>query len=279
MIQVRNISYAYKNGGGHALSEIDMEIHDGSRIALVGPNGSGKTTLLRHLNGLLVPDCGEVIVDGLATTDSKALSQIRQNLGMVFQNPDNQIVGMTVEEDVAFGPENLRLPSGVIRKRVDRALERVGLSDFAMRAPHMLSSGEKQLVAIAGVLAMEPKHIALDEPTAYLDPAGRRNVLEVVKRLHKSGITIIHVTHDMEEAVDADEVLVLDKGRVVLKGRPSNVFSRARELRGLGLDIPVVTELMARLRHEGAEIRPGILTLDAACDELLDLIGNRGKNG
>jgi len=272
MIRIRNLSHAYEGAGIDALAGVDLDIPDGARVAVVGPNGSGKTTLLRHMNGLLPPRGGEVRVDGMSTADPSALPGIRQALGMVFQNPDNQLVGMTVEEDVAFGPENLRLPSREIRKRVDRALETVGLADFAERPPHTLSSGEKQLAAVAGVLAMGPRHIALDEPTAYLDPAGRRKVLRVIDKLHEQGISIIHVTHDMDEAAFAEQVVVMDRGRIRMQGPPSEVFQKTAELRDLGLDIPVVADLAGRLRRRGFEIGQGVLTLEEACDALCALL-------
>lgn len=275
MIRVENISHAYDPSGNPALRRVACEIPDGVRIALIGPNGSGKTTLLRHLNGLLLPDEGDVLVHGRSTKDPGALPWIRQQVGMVFQNPDNQIVGMTVEEDVAFGPGNLRLPAKEIRRRVDRALDTVGLQGFAERAPHALSSGEKQLVAMAGVLAMEPTAIALDEPTAYLDPSGRGRVREVMQRLHASGVTVIHVTHDMNEVVHADEVLVLDRGQLIMRETPSGLFHRTEDLRRLGLDIPAVTELMIRLRAGGLEVRPDVLTLDEAHTELLALFARK----
>ncbi|MGD8387152.1 MAG: energy-coupling factor transporter ATPase [Desulfobacteraceae bacterium] len=273
MIRVENLTYAYEPGRTPALRNVAFEIRDGARIALVGPNGSGKTTLLRHLNGLLLPNEGNVLVDGRNTRDRAALPWIRQKVGMVFQNPDNQIVGMTVEEDVAFGPGNLRLPAEEIRRRVDRALDTVGLRGFAERVPHALSSGEKQLVAMAGILAMEPSTVVLDEPTAYLDPAGRSRVREVIQRLHASGVTIIHVTHDMNEVVNADEVFVLDHGQLAFQDTPSRVFRRNEELRRIGLEPPAVTALMERLRAGGLDVRPDVLTMDEACAALMALLG------
>ena len=280
MIRVENLFHAYEPGRPPALQDVSCEIPDGARIALVGPNGSGKTTLLRHLNGLLLPDQGDVLVDGRNTKDTAALPWIRQQVGMVFQNPDNQIVGMTVEEDVAFGPGNLRLPAGEIRRRVDRALDTVGLHGFAERAPHALSSGEKQLVAMAGVLAMEPAAIVLDEPTAYLDPSGRRRVRELMQRLHASGVTVIHVTHDMNEVVNADQILVLDRGQLVMQEPPSRLVHRTADLRRIGLEPPTVTELMERLRAGGMDVRPDVLSVDEACEALLALlVKGRGAQG
>ncbi|MFO7785194.1 MAG: energy-coupling factor transporter ATPase [Thermodesulfobacteriota bacterium] len=268
MIQIRDLSYGFDGNKQAVLNSISLDIPDGARIAVVGPNGSGKTTFLRHLNGLLLPSKGEVLVDGLSTQDPRALPAVRQRVGMVFQNPDTQIVGMTVEEDVAFGPGNLNLPSDEIADRVHESLESVGLAGFEERVPHELSSGEKQLVAVAGVLAMHPRHILLDEPTAYLDPAGRRRVMEVIGALHGSGLTVIHVTHDMDEIVDVDRVLVMERGAPIRMTSPADLFREPEELRRLGLDVPVVARLMTRLYESGIGVRPDILTMDEAVEEL-----------
>jgi biotin transport system ATP-binding protein len=268
MIQTRNLSYSFEGNEQPVLNSINLDIQDGARIAVVGPNGSGKTTFLRQLNGLLLPSGGEVLVDGLSTLDSRGLPAIRQKVGMVFQNPDTQIVGMTVEEDVAFGPGNLNLPSNEIADRVHESLGTVGLTGFEERVPHELSSGEKQLVAFAGVLAMHPRHILLDEPTAYLDPAGRRRVMGVIRSLHGSGLTVIHVTHDMDEIADVDQVLVMERGVPVRKTSPAHLFREPGELLRLGLDVPVVARLMARLHDSGTGVRPDIFTMDEAVDEL-----------
>ncbi len=275
MIKITNLHYRYDSQAAPALQAIDLEIQDGRYIAVIGSNGCGKTTLIRHLNGLLTPSKGDVLVDGMNTRKSNALRDIRQRVGMVFQNPDNQIVGMTVQEDVSFGPGNLGLPSGEIRDRVEQALELVGMTAHADRAPHTLSGGEKQLVAIAGILAMNPSHIALDEPTSFLDPMGRKKFLGVIKSLHAKGITIIHVTHDMNEIVDADRVLVMGGGRILLDDGPSEVFSRCDWLQGLGLNVPAVTELLWRLNRMGADLPTGILTMDGACRAISALIGRR----
>ena len=273
MIQVTHLSHRFETVREPALSGLSAEIRDGARVAVIGPNGSGKTTFLRHLNGLLLPTEGDVVVDGLSTGTPRYLVDIRRRVGMVFQNPDNQIVGMTVEEDVAFGPGNLQLPPREIRVRVEEALAAVGLDGFEERSPHALSSGEKQLVALAGVLAMRPRHILLDEPTAYLDPAARRRVLEVLGRLHRSGLTVVHVTHNMDEIVEADEVLVLDRGRLAMAVPPADLFRRDEEIQRLGLDVPVVTRLMTRLRESGTPVRRDVFTLDQALEELLTLLG------
>ncbi|MCF8129243.1 MAG: energy-coupling factor transporter ATPase [Deltaproteobacteria bacterium] len=268
MIQVQNLFYTYDGDETPVLKGISLEIPRGIHLGLIGPNGCGKTTLVRHLNGLLTPTRGEVRVEGLSTTRATDLFRIRQLVGMVFQNPDNQIVGMTVEEDVAFGPGNLALPSHEIGSRVREALAQVGLESFGQKAPHALSNGEKQLVCLAGVLAMKPRYIVLDEPTAYLDPAARKMVLDRVQQLHAQGITIIHITHHMDEIAGADQVLVMDQGRVILSEKPEAVFSQVELLKELGLDVPEVTELMWRLRGMGHPVRTDVLTFEEACREL-----------
>lgn len=268
MIEIRHLFQCFGDRDEPVLRDVHLEIPDGARIAVVGPNGSGKTTLLRHLNGLLLPSGGEVLVDGLSTSDRHALPEIRRRVGMVFQNPDTQIVGMTVEEDVAFGPGNLRLPPREIVQRVRDSLATVGLAGFEQRAPHELSSGEKQLVAVAGALAMGPRHILLDEPAAYLDPAGRRRIMEVIRALHASGMTVVHVTHDMDEIHDVDRVVVMEGGAAIRQEPPAALFREPDELRRLGLDLPLVGRLMASLRASGVGLRPDVFTLDEAVEEL-----------
>ena len=273
MIRVEDLVYQYENRNGRVLNGISMEIEQGKHVGVIGANGCGKTTFVRHLNGLLTPTAGEVWVEGINTRDTAAVQAIRQRVGMVFQNPDNQIIGMSVEEDVSFGPGNLRLPPLEIHKRVEESLAAVGMEKYSERPPHTLSSGEKQLVAIAGVLAMKPSCIVLDEPTTYLDPSARKRVLEVITRLNKQGITIVHVTHDMDEIAEADEVVVLHEGKIALREKPSEVFTRVEWLRDLGVGIPRVTEMMWRLRQRGVTVRTDIFSLEEACSELAALIG------
>jgi biotin transport system ATP-binding protein/energy-coupling factor transport system ATP-binding protein len=225
MIKVENLVHRYDGGDVPVLKGINLEIKEGEYVALIGPIGCGKTTLIKHLNALLTPTEGNVWVDGMNTRDTGVVEEIRRRVGMVFQNPDNQIVGMTVEEDVAFGPGNLRLPPGEIRQRVIEALEAVGMRSYAQRYPHTLSAGEKRLVTIADILAMNPRYIVLDEPTASLDRARREVVLSVLRRLNGQGIAMIHVTHNIDEITGADRIMVMEDGRIVRSGRPEEVFS------------------------------------------------------
>jgi len=238
MIRIDNLTFRYDREAPDVLNGISLTIGEGTHIALLGPNGCGKTTLIKHLNALLFPVTGSVHVDGMVTTDTASIREIRRRVGMVFQNPDSQIVGMTVEEDVAFGPGNLSLPPAEIRRRVDECLAMVGLTGLERRAPHTLSGGEKRLLAIAGVLAMEPRYIAFDEPTAYLDPAGKQRVLEIIGRLHREGIAIIHIAHDMRDITGADRIVVMDQGSVLIEGAPAEVFCQSDRLRSIGLDCP-----------------------------------------
>ena len=238
MIRVENLSYRYDRETPAVLAGIHLSIAEGTHVALLGPNGCGKTTLIKHLNALLYPTAGSVRVDGMVTTDPASVREIRRRVGMVFQNPDSQIVGMTVEEDVAFGPGNLALPPAEIRRRVDECLEAVGLKGFEQRGPHTLSGGEKRLLSIAGVLAMSPRYIAFDEPTAYLDPAARRRVLAIIGRLHREGMTIIHIAHEVRDISGADRIVVMDRGSIVIEGPPAEVFGRGDLLGPIGLDCP-----------------------------------------
>jgi energy-coupling factor transport system ATP-binding protein len=265
-IRVEGLEYRYPLDDGRqvaALRGIDLAVERGEFVAVVGPNGSGKSTLAQHLNALLLPTAGQVRVDGLPTSDPRHTWAIRRRVGMVFQNPDNQFVASTVEEDVAFGPENEGLPSDEIRRRVDEALSLVGLLGYRTRPPAMLSGGQKQLVAIAGVLATRPACIVLDEPTSMLDPANRRQVLEVIRRLNaEEGITLMLVTQSMEEAAIARRVLVMHAGRLVLDGPPAAIFDQGERLRGWGLDLPIAVEIGRRLREHGMALPPGLLTVE-----------------
>jgi len=264
MIKTENLHFAY-NGEGQTpdvLKGINVSISHGEFVAILGHNGSGKSTLARHLNALLAPSQGVIWINGKDTKDIDHLWDIRQTVGMVFQNPDNQIIATVVEEDVAFGPENLGVPPDEIRKRVDETLKTVGMEEFKLSAPHNLSGGQKQRVAIAGVLAMRPSCIVLDEPTAMLDPSGRREVLNTIQELNREGITIILITHFMEEAVLAKRVLVMHEGEVVLDDTPRKVFSEVGVMRGYSLSVPPVTALAHKLRENGLDVAKDILTVD-----------------
>ncbi|HBM81468.1 MAG: energy-coupling factor transporter ATPase [Clostridiales bacterium] len=267
MITANDLTFIYKKEDGRqdeaALKDININIKKGEFVAVIGPNGSGKSTFAKHINALLIPTSGKVVVGGFDTHNEKDLWNIRQSAGMVFQNPDNQIVATIVEEDAAFGPENLGIPPQEIRERVDQSLKAVGMEEYKNRAPHLLSGGQKQRVAIAGVLAMKPQCIVLDEPTAMLDPSGRREVIDTIKKLNKDeGITIVLITHYMEEAVDADRVIVMENGKIALSGTPKEVFQRVDDLKRIGLDVPQMTELAFELRKEGINVAPDTLTID-----------------
>ncbi|MCL6450389.1 MAG: energy-coupling factor transporter ATPase [Acetobacteraceae bacterium] len=266
MVRAENVSFRYGAGQPDevaALFDVDLRVAPGEYVAVIGPNGSGKSTLAKHINALLMPSSGRVVVAGIDTRDPDRVWEVRQAAGMVFQNPDNQIVATVVEEDVAFGPENLGMPPAEIRRRVKEALEAVRLLEYSQHAPYALSGGQKQRLAIAGVLAIRPRCLVLDEPTAMLDPVGREEVLRTVRRLNREdGIAVIHITQDMEEAAEADRVVVMDGGRVVLEGTPRQVFARADLLRELGLEVPQVTELAQMLRADGLDIPPDLLTVD-----------------
>ena len=252
-----------------AVNDVNLDIEPGQFIAILGHNGSGKSTLAKHMNALLVPTEGTLWVDGIDTSKEENVWKVRQKAGMVFQNPDNQIIGTVVEEDVGFGPENLGVPTEDIWKRVDKALAAVGMLAFREKSPNKLSGGQKQRVAIAGVVAMKPKCIVLDEPTAMLDPNGRKEVLKTLRELNeKEGVTVILITHYMEEVIYADQVFVMDEGEVVLTGTPREIFSQVDELKKYRLDVPQVTMLAHELKKEGIEIPDGILTIDELVDAL-----------
>lgn len=251
------------------LQQVDLTVQKGEFLAVLGHNGSGKSTLAKHLNAILTPSSGKVLVEGIDTADESRLYDIRQRVGMVFQNPDNQMVANIVEEDVAFAPENLGVPREELQNRVDMALEAVNMTAFRRHAPHMLSGGQKQRIAIAGVLAMQPDILVLDEPTAMLDPSGRRDILETVKNLNrKQGMTVVLITHYMDEAVQADRVVVIDSGKIRMQGTPAQVFPQVQKLKTLGLDTPQATELIYRLNRAGADLQPDILNADACIDIL-----------
>ncbi len=271
-IRIHNLSYRYAADQPAALKEINLTIGGGEYIAIIGPNGCGKTTLIRHFNALLLPTVGEVQVNELKTSNPKSLPEIRRLVGMIFQNPDNQIVGMSVEEDVAFGPGNLGLPTREIRRRVDQALSMVGLNGLEKRTPYSLSGGQKQLLALAGLLAMEPQFIVLDEPTSSLDPEGKKKVLDLVQKLHNQGMGIIHITHNMDEAALANRVLVMDQGELVADGSPENILSQVEWLKKLGLAPPQMVELMWQLQQSGEDINNRIFNVEAAVREINSLL-------
>lgn len=272
MIEVNHLSHLYVDENGNdvrALDDVSLSIQRGEFVAIIGTNGSGKSTLAKHFNVLLQPTEGTVTVCGFNTLDDEHIWNIRQHVGMVFQNPDNQIVAAVVEEDVAFGPENLGVPSAEIRKRVDDALAAVNMTEYAEHGPHLLSGGQKQRIAIAGVLAMKPDCIVLDEPTAMLDPKGRLEVLETIHRLNKEeGITIVIITHFMEEAVTADRVVVMKNGVKLQEGTPREIFTQVDTLKDLGLDVPVAAEVASKLIQKGVDIPNDIITNDELGDAL-----------
>ncbi|MEL7609575.1 MAG: energy-coupling factor transporter ATPase [Bacillota bacterium] len=273
MIEVRNVKFQYENQQRYALKDVSLCVEQGEMLAIVGHNGSGKSTLAKMLNALLLPTEGHVYVDGMDTRDEAKTLSIRQKVGMVFQNPDNQIVTTIVEEDVGFGPENLGVEPGEIRRRVDEALDVVGMREYAASAPHMLSGGQKQRIAIAGMIAMRPNVLVLDEATAMLDPIGRREVLKTVTRLNReSGMSVIMITQYMEEAVLADRVAVMSWGEIQMLDTPRNVFSNAPKLRSLGLDVPAMVRLRDRLLLEGIQAVDGAITVQEMAEKLCPLL-------
>ena len=278
IIQTEGLRFSYtgtdaQEGAPLVLDGIDLKIAPGSFVAVLGHNGSGKSTLAKHLNGILLPSGGKVYVQGMDTADEEKLLDIRRAVGMVFQNPDNQIVANVVEEDVAFAPENLGVPSAEIRRRVDEALEMVGMSEYAAHAPHLLSGGQKQRVAIAGVIAMRPNCIVMDEPTAMLDPVGRREVIETVKSLNQNyGMTVVLITHHMDEAAQAGRLVVMAQGRVVLDGPPQEVFAQVERLKAVDLAAPDTVELCWQLRQAGLDVPLDGLSDEACAQNLYDLL-------
>ena len=257
-----------------AIKGVDLDIRTGDFVAVLGHNGSGKSTLAKHVNGLLLPTEGTIWVGDMDTKDERHIWDVRKMAGMVFQNPDNQIIGNVVEEDVGFGPENIGVPTEDIWKRVDESLKAVGMTAYRLQSPNKLSGGQKQRVAIAGVMAMKPQCIILDEPTAMLDPNGRKEVIRTVRELNRAeGITVLLITHYMEEAVDADRIIVMDDGRIVMDGKPREIFSQVQELKSHGLDVPQVTELAWELKAAGMPLTDGILSREELLSQLLPILG------
>ena len=276
ILKTENLTFRYTTAEGAAPTVLDgltLSVRRGEFVAVLGHNGSGKSTLAKHFNAILLPSGGKAYVDGMDTCDENLLLDIRRRVGMVFQNPDNQIVASVVEEDVAFGPENLGVPSEEIRARVDSALAAVGMTEYARHAPHLLSGGQKQRVAIAGVLAMRPECIVLDEPTAMLDPAGRREVLDTVKRLNREqGITVVLITHHMDEAAQADRLIVMHDGHIMADDSPEQVFQNVDGLRSLGLEVPEPVALLYELRQAGVDVPLTALTVDECAEVLKALL-------
>ncbi len=286
MVQARELIYEYEKrddegnviGMNRAVDGIDLDIGPGQFAAILGHNGSGKSTLAKHMNAILVPTGGTMWVNGRDTKDPRELMSVRQSAGMVFQNPDNQIIGTVVEEDVGFGPENLGVPTDEIWKRVEDSLSAVGMLEYRTHSPNKLSGGQKQRVAIAGVIAMEPQCIVLDEPTAMLDPNGRKEVIRTVQELRKRRhVTVILITHYMEEVIDADQVYVMDSGHIVMKGTPREIFSRVEELKKYRLDVPQATMLAEELRKRGLPVPRGILRKEELVEAVVKIAGRTGK--
>lgn len=276
IIKFDNVSFAYEledEGVVNAVNDFSLEVPEGQFLAVLGHNGCGKSTVAKLINGILVPNKGKVTVEGMDTSDEEKTVDIRKTVGMVFQNPDNQIVATIVEDDVAFGPENLGVEPSEIRKAVDSALKAVGMYEFRKREPHRLSGGQKQRVAIAGVIAMNTKCIVMDEPTAMLDPQGRKEVMDTVMKLNKEfGITVILITHYMDEAVKSDRVVVMDGGRIAIDGTPKEVFKNVEKMKGLGLDVPQATELAYRLRKKGFKLPDNILDENECAEAILKIL-------
>lgn len=276
IIKFDNVSFVYEledEGVVNAVNDFSLEVPEGQFLTVLGHNGCGKSTVAKLINGILVPNKGKVTVEGMDTSDEEKTVDIRKTVGMVFQNPDNQIVATIVEDDVAFGPENLGVEPSEIRKAVDSALKAVGMYEFRKREPHRLSGGQKQRVAIAGVIAMNTKCIVMDEPTAMLDPQGRKEVMDTVMKLNKEfGITVILITHYMDEAVKADRVVVMDGGRIAIDGTPKEVFKNVEKMKGLGLDVPQATELAYRLRKKGFKLPDNILDENECAEAILKIL-------
>jgi energy-coupling factor transport system ATP-binding protein len=280
IVSAQKLEYKYPQDDTPALIKVSLDIPPGQMVAVLGHNGSGKSTVAKHLNAILLPQGGVCYVDGINTKDEARLLDLRRTAGMVFQNPDNQIVATIVEEDVAFGLENLGVEPGEIRRRVDGALTDVGMYDFRLHAPHQLSGGQKQRVAIAGILAMRPKVLILDEPTAMLDPRGRAEVFDTVRRLNREfGVTVVLITHFMDEAARCDRVVVMNEGKVLLDSAPADVFSQAALLREVGLDVPQAVELVGELARCGVTLPAGLITEEQCADALADYLTAHAANG
>lgn len=281
IIKIENLIFDYQRGTDRetvrAVNDVSLEIEKGSFTAIIGRNGSGKSTLAKNINALLVPTRGLVYVGGYDTGDESAIWEIRQRAGMVFQNPDNQLVSAIVEDDVAFGPENLGIPTDEIKRRVKDSLAEVNMTSERKKAPHLLSGGQKQRIAIAGVIAMRPEIIIFDEPTAMLDPEGREDVKKIIRQLHAEGITIILITHFMEETVDTDQIIIMDRGEIVLSGTPSEVFKQTEKIRGLDLEPPKTVVLAEELRENGMNIPPDILTPEDLAGHLIEHFKGKGQ--
>ena len=273
IIRFENVHFTYPDNDKESLTGIDLEIEEGSFVAVLGHNGSGKSTLAKHMNFILTPTEGRVLVDGLDTADENNLLEVRHRVGMVFQNPDNQIVANVVEDDVAFAPENLGVPPEEIRRRVDEALKQVGMYELRLHAPHLLSGGQKQRVAIAGVIAMRPRIVVLDEPTAMLDPQGRREVVSTITRLcREKGMTVVLITHHMEECIGADRLIIMSEGAIAADGSPEDVFSQVELMQREGLDVPETTQLLYDLNRQGCDLPLGILDIDACAERVARLL-------
>jgi energy-coupling factor transport system ATP-binding protein len=282
LIRMEGVSFDYRLNSEEVvrvLRDVSLDIYPGEYVAIIGHNGSGKSTLVKHFNGILKPTEGNVYVAGFNTKDDRYRREIRRRVGMVFQHPDNQIVATIVEDDVAFGLENIGVPPREMRKRIDAALEAVGMSSYRNRPPHHLSGGQKQRVAIAGVLAMEPRCLVLDEATSMLDAHGRREILQVLRRLHQRGMTIIAVSHHMSEAAEADRVLVIEAGRIAMEGPPREIFQRQELLRRLQLDIPVATRLAGRIHERVPDFQPDLIHPREIVDEVVRIAGKKGAAG
>ena len=270
IIEIKNLSFQYEGSSKKVLKNLNIDIKEGEFICVLGHNGSGKSTLAKLINAQYIPTEGDILVENMNTKDDDSLWNIREMCGMVFQNPDNQLVATIVEEDVAFGPENLGVPREELRKRVDECLKLVGMSEYKRHSPALLSGGQKQRIAIAGILAMNPKCLLMDEPTAMLDPQGRKDILDTVLKLREMGKTIIHITHYMEECVNADRIIVINEGNVVLEGTPREVFSNVVQMKEIGLDVPEPTEISYLLNKSNINVRADVLTVD----ELVQALGD-----